>query len=285
MPELPEVEILRKHLSSTIPGHRIRKVHLMQPGIIRPDKPLPLVKALRGQRIQKIDRFGKNLVMLLGPESGDLKVLIHLGMTGRLFHEKPLNEPVKHKHAAIVLECDKGTIYYVDSRRFGRWSMDLSTIDRLGPDLLDTKAFNATYLRKTFQARSTRTKDLLMDQSCLAGLGNIYACEVLYEARIHPLKPANTLSIRELNTLFHAILVTLKKALDVGNSSDLDWAGTGDGERFFYFGRKSAPAMGQKERFDVYGRRQKPCRRCHAPIQKILVSQRGTFYCSTCQRL
>ena len=251
MPELPEVETLRKHLEANIIGYRIRKVKVFKERIVRPESYLELENALRGRQILEINRRGKYLIAKLGPKTKPIEVLIHLGMTGRLFWTGKEDSRDQFRHLTVLLECDKGYVCYVDPRIFGRWSLDLSSIDRLGPEPLDSPVFHASYLYDKFKNRKAKLKDLLMNQSCVAGLGNIYVCEALHAAGLHPLRQVGQLTLIELKNLCQWIRRILTSALEIGESSELSLQGVEGGDDFFYFGRSKKSDHAIQERFRV----------------------------------
>jgi formamidopyrimidine-DNA glycosylase len=264
MPELPEVETERQRLASRLQGRRLARVRIDDPRLTRPEDPAVVATALAGDRVADVDRRGKYLLVRL--ESGRV-LLVHLRMTGGFRYE-----PASHERA--VLELDGGArIAYRDQRRFGTWQL-LEPEDaerhldvRLGPEPLE-RGFTKAFLRERLADRSAPVKAAILDQRTVAGLGNIYSDEALWHARIHPQRPAGTLSGDEVAVLREGI----RKALRIGirhQGADL-----GDGA---YAGGR------MQERFNVYGREGEPCNRCGTPIEKIRVAGRGTWYCPSCQ--
>jgi len=284
MPELPEVEILRRHLEPRIVGYQVQRVKVYKKRIVRPDAVSEFEKVIQDCQILGVQRRGKYLILLLSSESGPSKVLIHLGMTGRLFSLKKTDATDSLPHLALHVECDKGQLCYVDARTFGRWSLDLSCIDRLGPEPMDTTSFHARYLGQKFSTRKAKIKDMLMNQACVAGLGNIYVCEVLHAAGLHPLLPVGQINSNALKILCQCIRRTLKSALKIGEQSELNLQGAGSGDGFFYFGRSNQASQIIQERFRVYDREGKPCRVCKCPVERIMISQRSTYFCPNCQK-
>ena len=284
MPELPEVEILRRHLEPRIVGYQVQRVKVYKKRIVRPDAASELEKVIQDCQILGIQRRGKYLILLLDSESGSNKILIHLGMTGRLFSLKKTAAIDSFPHLALHVECDKGQLCYVDPRSFGRWSLDLSSIDRLGPEPLDSSSFHARYLAHKFSTRKAKIKDMLMNQACVAGLGNIYVCEVLHAAGLHPLLPVGQINSSALKKLCQCIRRTLKSALKIGEQSELNLQGAGAGDGFFYFGRSNRASQLIQERFRVYDREAKPCRVCKCLVERIMISQRSTYFCPNCQK-
>jgi formamidopyrimidine-DNA glycosylase len=264
MPELPEVETERERLASRLRGRRLARVRIDDSRLTRPDDPAVVAAALEGDRVVDVERRGKYLLLRL--ESGRV-LLVHLRMTGGFRYA-----PASHERA--VLELDDGArIAYRDPRRFGTWLLlELEDAEqhletRLGPEPLG-RAFTEAFLGGRLAGRSAPVKAAILDQRTVAGLGNIYADEALWHARISPLRPAGTLSGDEVAALRDGI----RKALRTGirhQGADL-----GDGA---YAGGR------MQDRFRVYGREGEPCSRCGTAIEKIWVGGRGTSYCPVCQ--
>jgi formamidopyrimidine-DNA glycosylase len=264
VPELPEVETERRRLASRLRGRQLARVRIDDPRLTRPDDPAIVATALAGDRVAEVDRRGKYLLVRL--ESGRV-LLVHLRMTGGFRYM-----PASHERA--VLELEDGTrIAYRDLRRFGTWQL-LEAEDaeqhlgiRLGPEPLE-RGFTKAFLGGRLADRSAPVKAAVLDQRTVAGLGNIYSDEALWQAQIHPQRPAGTLSTEEIGALREGI----RKALRIGirhQGADL-----GDGT---YAGGR------MQEQFNVYGRDGEPCNRCGTPIEKIRVAGRGTWYCPSCQ--
>jgi formamidopyrimidine-DNA glycosylase len=208
-------------------------------------------------------RRGKQILAEL-----DLGLLyIHLGMTGKL-----LWNAVPGKHARAILELDSGRLVFDDIRQFGRFEYYASLpeqLARVGPDALEV-GFDEFYQR--LRARRTRIKPLLLNQSVFGGLGNIYADELLFRARIHPRTPASRISRRRAQTLHSELGPLLRTAIEQGGSSISDYVDA-DGQRGRF-----------QMRHQVYGRTGMPCLNCGTPIRRIVVGQRGTHFCPKCQR-
>ena len=264
MPELPEVETERGRLAAHLEGRRITAARIDDPRLTRPDEPAWIAARLSGERVDAVERRGKYLVVRL---AGGQVLLVHLRMTGGFRYE-----PASHERA--VLELDDGTrIAYRDVRRFGTWLLlDPEEAEdhlgiRLGPEPLERR-FTAAYLAGRLAGRKAPVKAAVLDQRTVAGLGNIYADEALWHARIHPLRPAGELSAEEVARLRQGI----RRALRLGirrQGADL-----GDGT---YAGGR------MQHEFRVYGRTGEPCDRCGTPIEKTRAGGRGTWYCATCQ--
>lgn len=257
MPELPEVETVVRSLQ-LLRGRRIRNVEVRQPRVAPGD-----LDGAVGKRIRSITRRGKFIVMTL--DSGVL--VVHLGMTGKLLVSGEIN-----KHTHVLFTLDRGVLLYEDSRQFGRveYSGALpARVAALGPEPLDV-AFDdfAAALRK----RKARMKALLLNQRFLAGIGNIYADEALHRAGIHPRASSARLSKPRARALYNAIRQVLRAAIAAKGSSISDYVDA-DGNRGSF-----------QEEHLVYQRTGEPCRKCGRPIQRTLVSQRGTHFCAKCQR-
>jgi formamidopyrimidine-DNA glycosylase len=288
MPELPEVETVRKGLEPTLAGARLSRVEARRPDLRFP-LPQGFVQRLTGARIERLDRRAKYLLAPL--DRGDTLVM-HLGMSGRFevaapeaqperpgdFHYAPPADP---KHAHVVFETEAGgRVTYFDPRRFGY--MDLIPTDALaahpwfaglGPEPLGPD-FNTALLAKAFEDRRQSAKTLLLDQRIVAGLGNIYVCEALHRARISPLKPAGEISAKKIAVLVDTIRLVLAEAIEAGGSTLRDYAAA-DGALGYF-----------QHRFQAYGREGEPCltSRCQGMIQRTVQAGRSTFYCGVCQR-
>jgi formamidopyrimidine-DNA glycosylase len=272
VPELPEVETERERLAARIEGHRIAFAAIDDPRLTRPEEPDWVAARLTGERVQAVERRGKYLVIRLGDIDSDSDshpqvLLVHLRMTGGFRYE-----PASHERAVLKLE-DGTRIAYRDLRRFGTWLL-LEPEDaeahlriRLGPEPLGRR-FTAAFLAERLRGRRAPIKAAILDQRTVAGLGNIYADESLWHARIHPLRPAGELSNEEVARL----RVGVRRALRLGirrQGADL-----GDGA---YAGGR------MQHEFRVYGRGGEPCDRCGTPIEKTRAGGRGTWYCPACQ--
>lgn len=261
MPELPEVETVVRSVAAHLAGRRIVSARFTS-RFVTPGSRSKLSRKLAGRRIESVRRRGKFIVIAL--DEGTLTV--HLGMTGKLLLE---GEAGQHTHG--VFHLDDGMLLYHDPRQFGRieFSEDAPPrVARLGPEPLEIgfDAFRARLRRKT------KIKALLLNQTFLAGLGNIYADESLFAAGIHPLTPAGRLTDARARKLYDAIRGILAHAIRLGGSSISDYV-NGRGERGWF----------QMEH-RVYGREGQPCIHCGKRIRKILVAQRGTHYCPACQK-
>ncbi len=204
----------------------------------------------------------------------------HLGMTGRMYL-LPLQAPLP-KHAAVVLEFSREKFVFEDTRYFGRLTFDARAIDQLGPEPLapnfDLERF-AQALSRSRQAIKIR----LLDQTLVAGVGNIYASEALFRAGISPGLPARRLKAPEVQRLWSAIREVLSEAIACGSTVPLNFAGTGQRDRLFYFGRAPGSPDFYEERLQVYDRLNRPCPKCGTTIRRCVQAGRSTFFCPVCQ--
>ncbi len=283
MPELPEVETVKAGIAPVMEGHVIAKAHVNRPDLRWPF-PERMAERLSGQRVLALRRRSKYILADL--QSGET-LLIHLGMSGRMlvsghtvgeFHH-PHPVPAKHDH--VVFEMDTGVrITFNDARRFGAMDlMDTAAQDAhwlirdLGPEPLGN-AFNETYLIARLQGRNTPIKSALLDQRIVSGLGNIYVCEVLFRAGIHPKRKAGQISAKRVATLVPLIRDVLSEAIAAGGSSLRDYRQS-DGELGYF-----------QHVFQVYDREGKNCvtTGCDRKIARIVQSGRSSFFCPQCQR-
>jgi formamidopyrimidine-DNA glycosylase len=264
MPELPEVETERGRLAARIEGREIATVRIDDERLTRPEDPALVADRLAAERVAAVERRGKYLLVRL--ESGAVLV-VHLRMTGSFRYE-----PASHERAVLAL--DDGTrIVYRDLRRFGTWALlepdeaeEYLSI-RLGPEPLG-RGFTASFLARRLEGRRAPVKAAILDQRTVAGLGNIYADEALWHARIHPLRPAGGLARPEIKALRDGIRSSLRRGIR-RQGADL-----GDGT---YAGGR------MQHEFRVYGRVGEGCDRCGTPIEKTRAGGRGTWFCPHCQ--
>jgi formamidopyrimidine-DNA glycosylase len=275
VPELPEVETIRRQLEPLLAGRRIQYAEIRDPRLTRPFEPSAVAASLRGERISGVDRRGKYLVVRF--ESGRV-LLIHLRMTGNLRVARG-DEAGNGLHDRAVLRLDNGSdVIYRDVRRFGTWllvepgELDAYLEERIGEEPLEA-AFRTAALAGRLAGRRAPVKAALLDQRMVAGLGNIYADEALWRARIHPLRPAGEIDADEVRRLHRALREALRTGIARQGATLRDYA-TPDGER-----------GSMQAEFRVYGREGEPCRRCGTPIEKIRAAGRGTYFCPRCQRL
>ena len=276
MPELPEVETVRARLEPALVGRELTSVEILDSRLTRPHDPLGVAAELTGERVQAVERRGKYLVVRF---ASGRALLIHLRMTGSLLHTcggaDP--EPDPHRRAVVTLE-DGSDVVYRDVRRFGTWvlaepdEVEPYLAERLGGEPLDA-TFTTRRLADSLAGRRAPVKAAILDQRRLAGVGNIYADEALWRARIHPLRPAGDLREQELRALHRGIRAALKAGIARQGATLRDYR-TPDGGS----GR-------MQHEFKVYGREGEPCDRCGRPIEKIRAAGRGTWFCPGCQSL
>ncbi|MFL5943750.1 MAG: bifunctional DNA-formamidopyrimidine glycosylase/DNA-(apurinic or apyrimidinic site) lyase [Gaiellaceae bacterium] len=273
MPELPEVESVRRQLEPALVGRRLEHVTIDDPRLVRPYEPAEVAAELEGERAAAVERRGKYLVVRF--ESGRV-LLIHLRMTGSLLHAPGGSlQDDPHRRAVVTLD-DGSDVAYRDVRRFGTWLLlepgeaEPYLSARVGDEPLDA-LFTAARLGERLAGRRTSLKAALLDQRTLAGIGNIYADEALWRARLNPLRPAASLDRAELRRLHRAIRAALEHGLARQGSTLRDYR-LPDG---------SGGSM--QDEFRVYGRAGEPCERCGKPISRTHVAGRTTWFCPTCQ--
>ena len=283
MPELPEVETVRRGLLPVMEGVTILRAEVNRPDLRWPFPP-QMAARLTGATVLALRRRSKYILADLSTEE---TLLIHLGMSGRMlisgavlgaFHH---DHPAPQKHDHVVLTMGNGArVTFNDARRFG--AMDLMSsatsdthplLAAIGPEPLGN-AFDEKYLVATLRGRNTPIKSALLDQHVVAGLGNIYVCEALFRAGISPKKKAGDLSARRVAGLVPIIRDVLNEAIEAGGSSLRDFR-QADGELGYF-----------QHRFQVYGRENEPCSKpgCSSQIARIVQAGRSSFYCPTCQR-
>ena len=271
MPELPEVETTRRGLLRHLVGRRIRDVEVRNPNLRWP-VPRDLGRRLRGERVRDIRRRGKYLLF----ECGEGHLLVHLGMSGRLTLV-PDDTPARaHDHVDLMLEGSQ-RLRLTDPRRFGAMLWVRGPVERhallrgLGMEPLE-REFDGTALKRLAAGRRVAVKHFLMNARLVTGVGNIYASEALFRARIHPLRSVARISPERWDRLAAAVRATLEEALAAGGTTLRDYASI-EG-RVGEFGTRCS----------VYGREGLPCETCATPIKALRQGQRSTFYCPACQR-
>ena len=274
MPELPEVEVIRLNLLQLIKGIKIADMNILFPGSLAYPDIKSFSQGVKGRTIEDIKRRGKFLIIHL---SRDLRLVVHLRMTGSLVYygKGVARKPEKHCRAIINLE-DGGALHFSDMRKFGRlWLIDkteetVTGMNRLGPDWLN-EADSEVFIRRLGRHPNAPVKRVLLDQSFMAGLGNIYVDESLFRARIHPARPIISLEEAEINRLYFAIREVLQEGIESGGTTIRDY--------------KNADGLpgGFQNRIRVYGRKGAKCFNCDGIIDKIVMCGRGTYFCSSCQ--
>jgi formamidopyrimidine-DNA glycosylase len=277
MPELPEVETVARGLQKEIAGRRILSVELLKTDFI--DNPESIERELPGRTISAVMRYGKFLLLPLKREEGaneaetESALLVHLGMTGMLL-PRPVSSPqAKHTHVVLLLD-DGRELRYIDARRFGRMAYLAGEalkkeLTRFGADPLEV---GREEFAKRIRGRRARIKALLLDQQVFRGVGNIYADESLWKAKVHPARLGANLRAAELGKLYRALQEILQKAIKLRGSSISD-----------FLDAEGQPGEYQRHH-RVYNREDKGCFRCKARIRRVIVAGRSSFFCPNCQK-
>jgi formamidopyrimidine-DNA glycosylase len=271
MPELPEVETTRRGLAPLVCGATVAAV-VVRNRALREPVTRNLARILTGRRIDQLERRAKYLLF----RAGDGTLIVHLGMSGRLWVVAANTPPAAHDHFDLAL-ANGPVVRFRDPRRFGLvlWHagdpLTHKLLRDIGPEPLSS-ALTAEWLYRETRARSGAIKNALMDSHLIAGVGNIYANEALYRARINPKLPARRIGLARYAILVDKIRETLTDAIAAGGSSLRDYVNS-EGEAGFF-----------QNRFFVYGRGGAACLACKTPIRSLVLGQRSTFYCPRCQR-
>jgi formamidopyrimidine-DNA glycosylase len=276
MPELPEVETIRRQLAPLVEGRRLTEIEILDPRWSRPLAPSELEQALRGRRVERLGRRGKYLVWSF---DGDVHLAQHLRMTGAVLSQPDPEQP----HVRVRIELSRTRparpqrLAIVDPRRFGTGellpgtpALDAFFAARLGLEPFD-EGFTAAHLRGLANGRTAPIKAFLLDQRRIAGVGNIYADEALFRAGVHPRRPAGKLSGEQYERLREGVIAALSAGIDARGASIDDFRHV-DGVRGSF-----------QDQFLVHLREGEPCGRCGATITKTVVGGRGTYVCETCQ--
>lgn len=276
MPELPEVETVRRGLQPAMEGHVITSADIRRPDLRWPF-PDNMAQRLTGKTVERLRRRSKYILVDLS--SGET-LLIHLGMSGRMLIS-PDNHPEHQKHDHVVLDMGNGTrITFNDPRRFGAMDLFLTDqaeshwlLEKIGPEPLGN-TFDENYLADQLSGKNTPIKTALLDQRIVAGLGNIYVCEVLHRAGISPKRKAGQISGPRIASMVPIIRDVLQEAIEAGGSSLKDHRQTNGDLGYF------------QHNFRAYDREGEPCSTngCGGEITRIVQSGRSTFYCAQCQR-
>jgi len=282
MPELPEVEVLVRHLRPLVVGRKIRSVEVRRSKVLHPTAPAKLKRKLEGAKFESLERRGKYLLFTLRSDRGrqPVQLIGHLGMTGRMFVASVKSQ--LPKHTAVVLGFGPQQFVYEDQRYFGRLTLDLRSVAKLGPEPLSPE-FSADYLQRELARSRQSIKVKLLDQTLVAGVGNIYASEALFLSRISPRLRANKLTRAQITRLVATIRKVLTEAIRFGSTIQLNHGGADARDGLFYFGRAEGVLDYYEERLRVYDRAGQRCRRCRTPILRIVQAARSTFFCPKCQ--
>lgn len=272
MPKLPEVETVRAYIDRCVSGQYIKNIEIFLPRLIKNATAEEFAAALTGQMIQSVRRRGKYLRVQC---SGTVSLLVHLRMTGSLLYEEPCRDVPARR---ILFRLSKGCLTYRDIRTLGclwlvpsQGKTGISGYDSLGPDGTSPE-FTVPYLQAALKGSHRKIKAFLLDQTAVAGLGNIYVDEALFQAHIRPSRRCDRISRRDSERLHDAVVQVLRTGLENGGTTIRD----------FINGRGSA---GHNQDFlCVYGREGKPCPVCGEPIKYVKLAGRGTRYCPHCQK-
>ena len=272
MPEMPEVETVRRTLLPLIKGKTIKEVTVWYPKIITGDAK-EFARQLTGKKIENIDRYAKYLLIRL---NNNLTIVSHLRMEGKYRLVKINTKKDKHDHVQIVFK-DNSALRYNDVRKFGRMQLiktgterEKTGIGKLGVEP-NSAAFTVSYLQNGLARKKKNIKNTLLDQSIVAGLGNIYVDEVLWETKIHPLSQANTIPAEKISQLHDNI------------NSLIELAIAERGTTIHTYLDANGKTGGFQKMLQVYGHKGEPCVRCGTPLEKIKVNGRGTTFCPKCQ--
>lgn len=281
MPELPEVETIVRRLQTVLPGKKVAEVVVLRNKSFQGDTAL-----LSGKKIRQVARRAKVIVLTL---DDDLCILIHLKMTGQLIYvDGPSRlggghptadfiQQLPAKHTRIVARfADDTTLFFNDQRVFGWWKVANTAsrddeLSRYAPDVIDPE-ITVSYLQQKFSRRHSPIKVTIMDSSIISGVGNIYACDGLFEAGIDPTRPADSLNRREIAQLLKSLRTVILQGIELGGATIKDYMNI-DGL-----------SGGYQQVIRVYGREGLPCFTCGTPIQRIKQGGRSTYFCSQCQR-
>lgn len=277
MPELPEVETVRRALAPVLVGRTLLHVEILDGRLVQPRDRHEVAAELTGEAVTAVARRGKHLLLRL---EGGRVLVVHLRMTGAFLTGDAAGgegaAPVPHLRALLALD-DGARVAFRDVRRFGTWTLlEPGEVrgylaERLGPEPLGS--FSAAAFGDRLARRQAPVKAVLLDQRAIAGVGNIYADEALWRARIHPLQPAATLDTRQVRALHRGVRAALHAGIARQGATLRDYRAPDGSEG------------GMQDEFRVYGRDGEPCLRCGRPIAKTRVAGRGTHFCPRCQRL
>lgn len=266
MPELPEVETIARKLEPELLGRTIKEADLRWSRTLAAPSPKKFKEQIKGQRIREVTRRAKFFILRLS----DFSLLVHLRMSGDLYVKNSTTEPEKHDRLVLQLSGNKSLVFN-DTRKFGRiWltADPQEVLGKLGPEPLG-REFTSQWLYASLQKRHRQLKPLLLDQTFLAGLGNIYTDEALHIAKLHPLGMSDSVTRNQARALHEAVRKVLRQGIR-RNGASIDWVYRGGGYQNY---------------FRVYDREGEPCHVCGTQIERLVVGQRGTHICPNCQVL
>ena len=272
MPELPEVETLKRALTPLVLNKRLLELNFLRKDLRFPIPASKIRKGLLNRTISKLIRKGKYILIHVA----DGSLLVHLGMSGRIIQASSLTPIEKHTHAVFKFEANV-FLHYIDPRRFGclLWiekGGEHPLLSGLGPDPLGQEITAKEMKSAAQNCSKSSIKNFLMNAKRIAGVGNIYACETLFAARVYPKKPARKISSTQWTLILLVLRDILQKSIAAGGTTLRDFYST-DGSQGYY-----------KLNLAVYGKENKPCVVCAQPIKRIVQSARSTFYCKSCQK-
>jgi formamidopyrimidine-DNA glycosylase len=275
MPELPEVDLVKRHLGRILPGRTIRSAELRREKLVPDMDADAFAKRLEGSRIGSVTRRGKHILFEL--DRGDT-LITHLRMSGRFMLLDAAAEDPKFAHA--IFYFDDGRLVFEDQRHFGLMKIvktaelhEAKELKKLAPEPFGDE-FSIEYLSAKLKTSGRTLKEFLLDQTKVTGLGNIYAAEALFRSRLHPEKRSNTVSKKKAELLHAAIREVLQDSINLSESVPLEPTNIGGN---FY-------GEGASGEWSVYGREGEPCVKCKTPIERIKQAGRSTFFCRKCQR-
>ena len=274
MPELPEVEVIKRGLLKHLPGRKVLEIAASNKKLRLPMPRKNLKKYVLGVRFKSVDRRAKFLLLTM---DNGATMIVHLGMTGRL-GIFPLDAPrTKHDHLRLLLD-NSMQLRFNDIRRFGfiqvlepGCDINKTVLANLGPEPLGQN-FTPKHLHKNAATKSRPLKNFLMDNHIVVGIGNIYACEILFHACLKPTKKVSSLTIREWGRVVESSRYVLQKAIESGGTTISDFVNESGKSGYFQL------------KLQVYGRQGKPCNICSTPITKKTMAGRSTFFCTQCQK-
>ncbi len=274
MPELPEVEVIKRGLALHLPGRKVTEIVTGNKKLRLPMPRKNLKEFIQGAQIQSVDRRAKFLLITM--DNGTI-LIIHLGMTGRLVISPADSPREKHDHLRLQLDNDM-QLRFNDIRRFGSIQVMVpgkdpgnTMLSHIGPEPFGLE-FNPRYLKKLAAEKNRPLKNFLMDSRVVAGIGNIYACEILFHACLNPEKKVSSLTIREWTKVVESSRYVLQKAIDSGGTTISDFVNESGKSGYFQL------------ELQTYGRQGKPCNTCFSPITRRTMAGRSTFFCSKCQK-
>ncbi len=275
MPELPEVEtIVRELRASHLIGKQIENAYVYWPRIVDTSSPEKFIEQIKGQRIIKIERRAKYIIFFLSKDT----LFVHLRMTGKFEFIKKIAAPSKHEHVRLIFH-DGTVLSYIDPRKFGRWSLYKNAEEKMASLGIEpiSNEFTIEALKTLLYSHSSQIKPFLLNQKYIAGMGNIYVDEALWQAKIHPQRLTNSLTAQEIKKLHEAI----QSVLNIGIKNLGTSLGKGKGNYMSVTGQRG----GHQDHLNVFRKNGENCKRCGQPIVKMVIAQRGTHFCPACQSL